>query len=110
MMIPQVQSVPISATLVTHMKTWSGTRQLSKTPTSMRAAEAVMAVAGRCDDQVDDVRSAGNADPVKDEDERADPRLELSPGDQRHDHDQRADIEDQDAVDDAVGGRGQDNL
>src|SRR5205814_7615526 len=64
----------------------------------------------RDDDQVDYVCGTGDADPVKHEDERAHPWLDLSPGDQRHDHDQCANIEDQDAVDDAVGGRGQDDL
>ena len=76
------------------------------------AVEPAIARRHRCrdDDQVDYVCGTGDADPVKHEDERAHPWLDLSPGDQRHDHDQCANIEDQDAVDDAVGGRGQDDL
>ena len=69
---------------------------------------AVARGGGRRDhDEVDDPPRRRNADPLEHHDERALLGVELVPGDERHDDDQGADVEDQDApyhgVDRAAG-------
>ena len=74
---------------------------------SMRTGAEQPAVAGGGrggdDDQLDDARRRRDAQLSEHEYERAYPRVKFRPGHQRHDHDQRAQIEDEDPGDDAVG-------
>jgi hypothetical protein len=59
---------------------------------------------GGDDDETDDGGGGWNADMVEHPHERAGLDRQLVPGDERHDHRHRADVEDQDAPDHSVDG------